>query len=82
MFGRALLSGVRVSSQRSAPLPSTMKKGMATLITEKPSNFSFVSLFGVLVIVGITVGVGGNAAKDTVEYIEDNDIWQPEDDDD
>lgn len=47
-----------------------------------PSKVNWLAAAGTLVVFGVFMNLGMSAAEHTVAYIEGNDIWRPEDDDD
>eukprot|EP00055_Hartaetosiga_balthica_P004547 m.12052 g.12052 ORF g.12052 m.12052 type:complete len:80 (+) comp3944_c1_seq2:111-350(+) len=62
--------------------PSISSRQMGTVIASEPTSFSYISLMGVLTLLTATITVGAKSAQSSVEYVEDNEIWTPEEDDD
>ena len=64
------------------------QRGMATafsenpLIPSAPTKSSVLAFLGIVVVVPTVVYTGASCARDLVAYVEDNDIWRPEEDDD
>jgi hypothetical protein len=74
---------VRRAAASSAPLGRRLA---CTLEHEKtfaprPSNVSLLTVCGVLVVLPLSVYGGAELARSMVAYVEDNDIWRPEEDD-
>eukprot|EP01147_Barroeca_monosierra_P002227 gene2226-5237_t len=53
----------------------------SSVIPDYPPRFSFLSFLGVAVVIPSVVYAGATTAQSLVEYIEDNGIWRPSEDD-
>eukprot|EP00049_Salpingoeca_infusionum_P022423 m.6593 g.6593 ORF g.6593 m.6593 type:complete len:91 (+) comp5176_c0_seq1:208-480(+) len=75
----------RVARSAAAPARSfTTRAAFEELptIPARPNSTSFLRIIAMSIIIPVTIYAGGEAARVSVEYLEDNDIWHPEEDDD
>lgn len=77
---RAAASSPSVSSSLGRRLACTLQHEKT--FAPRPSNVSLLTVCGVLVVLPLSVYGGAELARSMVAYVEDNDIWRPEDDDD
>ena len=82
-----MLGLARAASRRLSPSAPWLRRAACTLENEttfapRPSNVPLLSVFGVLVVMPASIYGGAELARTLVAYVEDNDIWRPEEDDD
>eukprot|EP00043_Microstomoeca_roanoka_P028331 m.17620 g.17620 ORF g.17620 m.17620 type:complete len:86 (-) comp8322_c0_seq1:305-562(-) len=84
MLGRTLstLTRPHASSALRGRIRTATTFSHEPVVPSKPNKFSLLSFVGVLAVVPAAVYAGATAAKSLVAYVEDNDIWRPEEDDD
>ena len=52
------------------------------IIPERPNNLSWITFIGFCVVTPISIYAGAETARYLVSFVEDNDIWHYEPDDD
>ncbi|EGD80849.1 hypothetical protein PTSG_01435 [Salpingoeca rosetta] len=79
---RAARSAARPNGAALVARRSTSGLSGHDLIPQMPSKASVLVFAGITVVLPTVVYAGASAAKNIVQYVEDNDIWRPEEDDD